>query len=153
MLYPVLPPELPDSRVAWAEPQGDWQDSIWPASLPDSRAVLVGFLLWGDLGHLDLVCPPREARPVCRLGDLSDYTAPVRMLAGCQAWEDGKQAADSSSCLRSLALRSTRLDADGTRRLVVDTVSTTLPNMRCCSTRGVNPSSIPSHPIPMAGCW
>ena len=154
---PALPPELPDSRAAWAEPQGDWQDSIWPASSPDSRAVLVWFLLWDDSGPLDLVGPPREALPVpcpvCRQGDLSDYRAPVRMLAGCQEWEDGKRAADSSSCLDSRAWHSTRLAADDTRHLVGDTVSPILPNTRCCSTRGVNPNSIPSRPIPTAGCW
>ena len=150
-MYLVLQPELPDSRFARAEPQGDWQDSMWSASSPDSQAALVWFLLGDDLGHLDLVCPPREERPVCPRGDLSDYTAPARMLADCQEWEDGKQAADNSSCLDSLAWHSKRLDAEHTRRLVDDTVLPNLPNMRCCSTRGVNPNSIPSHPIPMAG--
>ena len=154
-VYPALPPERPDCRVEWAELQGDWQDSISPASSPDSRAVLVWFLLWDDSGPLDLVGPPREALPVpcpvCRQGDLSDYRAPVRMLAGCQEWGDGKRAADSSSCLHSLAWRSTQLDADDTRRLVVDMVSPILPNTRGCSRRGVNPNSIPSRPIPTAG--
>ena len=57
MLFPVLPPELPDFRAASA----DWQDSIWPASSSDSRAVPVSFLLWDDWAQQDWACLPREA--------------------------------------------------------------------------------------------
>ena len=156
-VWSALSPELPDSRVALAEWQLDGWDSIWPASSSDSWAPLVWFLLWDDLAELDLVCPPGEAlsiagRRVWSREDLPDYTEDVHIPGGRQEWEHGMRAADSASCLHSLAWHSTRLDADDTRRQAGDTVSPILPNTRGCSRRGVPPNSIPSRPIPTAGC-
>ena len=156
-------PVAPDFQVEWAVSREDLAASMFLVSWGDSPAGRVLFLhSEDDLVELDLeldsVYPPLVALlvvvgPVESPEDLQHCMAGDQLLGGYQAWADGKQAADSASCLHILVARSTRWDADGTKRLVADRASPILPSIRGCSTRAVRPNSIPIRPNPKAGCW